>query len=912
MFVLLSVVLLFAGLPAAAAVADDRSTEEKYRFLVDEGIFSGFEDGSSRLYTTMTREQFAAVLFRLWDLTEESSKPSYSDVLKTRWSFGEIQAVTKAGLMQGMGKGKFAPTSDVTVEQLASVLVRGYGASGESGNTVYGSVSAWAKRDVGIALRKGWITEQSDYRSKALRSQLVQAAYSVYLDMNPEKDPDRQRLEVYSIDSISNNVLIVELRKSVSSVSVSQFKLVDEYGRNVKILRATLSSDGKLVTLTTDKQTSGDTYRLTVDGVTWSYRVYESEPEPPRDTTKPRITSSKITSDAKIELVFSEKVTESSAENWNNYRFNNDLDITSIVLADDGKKVTITTERQNPGTVYILTVKNIKDLAGNTMETRDDLYFGSVVDVKAPTVTKFTQSDNKIIITFSEALDSGTATDEDNYWIDGGLGHPNRASYDEDDKTVTLTTSNQSRGKTYTLTINGVEDKAGNAIASNTKLVFAGQGSYESTPIDLQSASAVTENIIDIDFSRSLSGISLSNIDIDIVSDNGSSVSMSGWRIYSSVKSNDDSMLRVQFATRNDGNPSLFKQGHVYVVKVTGLPGLDTANGANTARFAGVDTANGDPYVTRIVPVNESAVTVYFSEPVKNVSADNFRLRDEDNESVRINGDQLNDKNKIVTEVTLNLGDKLKNGETYRMSFVSGMTDAAGWNGVVTEQGGSPYVVSFQGTNQANEAPRFHGIVVKDRYTFEIHFTEPVAGADDDVYSLYNETDKANVRISEGSYATYALSDDRKKVTVYLNVETAEPLRQDKSYKLSYKADDEAIEDLQGKLIENDTSLAFGGSDRDNARPFITAVDGWTTGLYITFSETIVGNPAGAFEIVTSSGKKLSPSSATLQGNIVTLKLPTVSVGTSVNVKLSAIGAEALRDLNGQKPTIETIHYTVR
>ncbi|MDQ0111832.1 hypothetical protein J2T15_001265 [Paenibacillus harenae] len=913
MLVLLSAILMFAVLPAAAtAASDDLTTEEKYRFLVKEGIFTGFQDGSSQLYTTMTREQFAIVLFKLWDLTEDSSKAVYTDVLKTRWSYGEVQAISRAGLMQGVGKGKFNPASNVTVEQLASVLVRGYGASGEASNTVYGSVSAWAKRDVGVALNKGWITPQSDYRSSALRSQLVQAAYSVYIDMNPQKDPEREKLEVYSVVSISNNVLLVDLRKSVKEVSTDQFELEDEYGRDVRIQRASLSNNGTLVTLTTDKQTSGKTYRLTVDGNTWSYKVYESEPEPPRDTTKPRITSSKITSEAKIELVFSEKITESSAENWSNYRFNNDLDIAGIDLASDGKKVTITTEQQESGKVYTLTVKNIKDLAGNTMDTRSDLYFGAVVDKSAPTVTKFTQQDNKIVITFSEALDSGSANDEENYEIDGGLGNPTRATYNVDDKTVTLTTANQTRGKKYTLTINGVKDKAGNAIASNTKLVFAGQGSYESTPVSLQSIYAVNENMIDVDFSRSLAGISLSSLDIDIVTDNGNSVSMSGWRVYTSLKAGDDSIVRVQFATRDNGNPSLFKQGHVYVAKVTGLPGLDTANGANSARFAGLDESNIAPYVTKVVPVNATAVTVYFSEPVKNVSADSFRLENDRDETVRINGDQLNDKNRIVTEVTLNLGDKLANGKTYRMSFVSGVTDAAGWNGLVTKQGDSPYVVSFQGVDQQNGAPTIQGVSVKDRYTFEIQFSEPVTGADNDVYSLYNESDRTDVRITDDGHAVYVLSGDRQKVTVYLNTTNVSPLRQDKSYKLSYKEDKEAIADLQGKLIENDAAIHFTGSDRDNAKPYITAVDGWTTGLYITLSETVKGNAAGAFEIVTSSGKKLSPSSATLQGNVVTLQLPTTSVGTVVNVKFSAQGAESLLDLNGQKPIVETIFYTVR
>lgn len=68
---LLSVALLLAAIPAAAVLANSLSTDEKYSFLVKQGIFTGFDDGSSRLNVSMTREQFAAVLFRLWELKKE-------------------------------------------------------------------------------------------------------------------------------------------------------------------------------------------------------------------------------------------------------------------------------------------------------------------------------------------------------------------------------------------------------------------------------------------------------------------------------------------------------------------------------------------------------------------------------------------------------------------------------------------------------------------------------------------------------------------------------------------------------------------------------------------------------------------------------------------------------------------------
>lgn len=906
MLVMLSFLLLFTGIPAITVLADDDlSTEEKYRYLVKEGIFTGFVDGSSHLDATMTREQFAAVLFRLWELPEQTANPAYSDVLKTRWSFKEIQAVTKAGLMKGTGNGNFSPAANVTAEQLAVVLVRGYGLSGSASAKVYGKVSEWAKKEVGVALNKGWIKEQSDYRVNALRSQLVHASYSVYIDLNPSKNPEQEELDVRSVKSIANNSVQVDLRTAARSVAKNQFELEDEDGESVTIIRASLSDDGKRVTLTTDKQSSGKTYTLFIEGEDWSYKVISS------DSTKPKVTSHKIMSDAKIEIGFSESVTASSAENKANYSFNNDLSIKSITLSEDKKKVTITTGKQEAGTVYTLTIKGIKDLAGNVMDKRSDLYFGSVVDKTAPTVSKIVLEANTIMLTFNEALDRSTGENEENYGLDGGLGHPQKAVYDEGNKTVALTTADQTPGSIYKLTLNGIKDKAGNLIAANTTFSFAGAGDDEVAPIILQQIDPINENMLELHFNRSLAAVPLSELKVAIVSDNGSSLSTSGWSSYFTLKTSDDKAIRIQFRTKDDGNPALFKQGHVYTAMVTGLSGLQTSSNANSKRFAGINEPNGSPYVTKADAVNKTSITVQFSEPVKNVSIASFHLIDDEGQTIKIASDQLKDKNKIITQLALNLDDELKAGKTYHLSFSKGITDAPGWNGLITQDGSGQKIITFQGTDQDNTAPRIKTVTAKDSHTFEIDFSEPVTGADQAVYTLYNETDQTQVMIRKGTHASYTLSEDRQKVTVSFHVGADDPLHSDKSYKLTYDSGSSLITDLQGKPLDYDEGKQFQGSSRDNARPAISAVEGWSSVLFITLSESVTGNPANAFELL-ANGKKVTPTSAVLQSRIVTLRHPSITNGTVVSVKFSAQGAESLLDYNKQKPIVNTIFYTVQ
>ncbi|XEC97291.1 Ig-like domain-containing protein [Paenibacillus tarimensis] len=906
---LLSVVVLFAGIPAKTMSANVLSTEQKYAFLVQKGIFTGFSDGSSRLNASMTREQFAVVLFRLWELTETKRSPSYNDVLKTRWSFGEIEAITAAGLMNGTGPGKFSPEANVTIEQLAVVLARAYGATGSSAATVNGKVSPWAKMAVGAALKRGWIPEQSDYRVNAARGLLVETAYAVYIDMNPDEDPQRPKLNVQSVKAVSNTSVQIDLYSSVKSVTKNQFSLMNKDGKEVSVVRIKLSDNGKRVTVTTGKQTAGEVYFLTIEGNTWAFTGYSS------DNTKPRITSSKITSEAKIELVFSEAVSESTALNKGNYQLYPALGITGITLSSDKKKVTITTEKQHAGTVYTLTVRNITDIAGNVMDTRSDLYFGAVVDNTTPTISNIALGTNKIVLTFSEKLDRASAERAGNYMLDNGLGNPWSAIYDDGKMTVTLTTAPQTTGKIYTLTLNGIKDTSGNPFAPDTRRSFAGKGDYGPEPVTLLSIAAVNANELEFYFNRPLSDIPMSGMQVNLLSDNGSSVSTSDWRAYYTLKQENHQVIRAQFRTSDNSNPALFKQGHVYAASITGIAALKTSSDANRKLFAGIDIPNQVPSVTKVTAENDAAVTVFFSEPVKNVSTASFVITDVDGETIPIVSDQLSDKNNIVTSVTLNLGAKLEPGKTYQMSFNKGITDAAGWNGMKTLEGSEPYRVAFSGTDLDNEAPRIRSVIARDRYTVELEFSEPVTGAAQEVYTLYNETDRAAIRLTKGTHARYQLSEDRLKVTLSLFAGSSGPLSSGKTYTLTYDPGKGRIADLQGKRLEpvsEPVEIRFEGTDRDNARPEIIAVEGWSSVLFITLSEKVTGftGQTNAFEI-RAKGKTIVPLSASYQGNTVTLRLPKMEAGTAASVKFSSQGESAIRDLNNQKPAVRTIHYFV-
>jgi hypothetical protein len=95
-----------------------------------------------------------------------------------------------------------------------------------------------------------------------------------------------------------------------------------------------------------------------------------------------------------------------------------------------------------------------------------------ITDMIPPTVASISGSPNKVRVTFSEPVDATSATSTGNYSLNGGLSVSTASLDPGDPSMVVLTTTAQTVGNTYTLTINGVKDRFNNAVAANTRVSF--------------------------------------------------------------------------------------------------------------------------------------------------------------------------------------------------------------------------------------------------------------------------------------------------------------------------------------------------------------------------------------------------------------------------------------------------------
>lgn len=95
-----------------------------------------------------------------------------------------------------------------------------------------------------------------------------------------------------------------------------------------------------------------------------------------------------------------------------------------------------------------------------------------IADTTAPTLVLAKRAflnDRQVIILFSEMLAANAATQANNYSINGGIT-VSQALMGSSSNMVLLTTSQIPAGQALTLTVNGVQDLVGNAVAPNTQI----------------------------------------------------------------------------------------------------------------------------------------------------------------------------------------------------------------------------------------------------------------------------------------------------------------------------------------------------------------------------------------------------------------------------------------------------------
>jgi hypothetical protein len=95
--------------------------------MATAGLIAGYDDGSYRPDSPLTRAQVAQILYRRANEPAVSGTVSYSDVADNAWYTSAIIWATQQGIIKGDPDGKFRPNDPVARQELAIILWRDAG-----------------------------------------------------------------------------------------------------------------------------------------------------------------------------------------------------------------------------------------------------------------------------------------------------------------------------------------------------------------------------------------------------------------------------------------------------------------------------------------------------------------------------------------------------------------------------------------------------------------------------------------------------------------------------------------------------------------------------------------------------------------------------------------------------------------
>ncbi|WP_430867537.1 S-layer homology domain-containing protein [Demequina aurantiaca] len=153
--IVLAVMASLIAMPPASAAGkkfSDVPSSHQFRteisWLSAQGITTGYSDGTFRPKSAVTREAFAAFLYRLEGSPKVSlpSKSPFKDVKSSDKFYKEIVWLAKTGISTGWADGTFRPDIAISREAMAAFLNRAAGDTNWRGDSVlFTDVSRSAK-----------------------------------------------------------------------------------------------------------------------------------------------------------------------------------------------------------------------------------------------------------------------------------------------------------------------------------------------------------------------------------------------------------------------------------------------------------------------------------------------------------------------------------------------------------------------------------------------------------------------------------------------------------------------------------------------------------------------------------------------------------------------------------------------
>lgn len=159
--VALTVCLVFSltSIATTASITDIKGhwAQEQIDQWVTSDRIAGYPDGNFRPNRPISRAEFVALVNRAFDKHNQNAQCDFSDVSTSDWFYQEVSASKVAGYISGYPDGTFKPHQAITRQEAAAIVTRLLDLStGDEGKIKafkdYNTFSEWSKADIGAVV----------------------------------------------------------------------------------------------------------------------------------------------------------------------------------------------------------------------------------------------------------------------------------------------------------------------------------------------------------------------------------------------------------------------------------------------------------------------------------------------------------------------------------------------------------------------------------------------------------------------------------------------------------------------------------------------------------------------------------------------------------------------------------------
>lgn len=512
--VALSTAMAFSMFASVAFGAEAKLTPQaQFDALKAAGIVTGYPGtDDAKLDQFITRAELAKVLVKSINLDTVSGETGYTDVAAGHWAAEYVTAASQAGILEGQDAVKklFAPKANVTVQELAAILVRALKL--EVPTDADNTASDWAKGYVAAAVKAGYIDADANYQANATRALVFNAAHVFY--ENSKTPPVAPVVTATKVDKVSASNLkevVVAYDGTVDKdTAENKANYTLKSGKTIK--SASLSDDKKTVTLTVDSKLNNNKVEfLSVSNVKAGDATISAKEVQftVADNELPEVKEVKSLGTKAVKVSFSEPVVKPVQANFEldgkaYYGDIKELNSRTYVLTPYGSALAVGDHK--------IVVKNVKDEADFTGLTSVH-EFAVVEDTTAPTVSEATATLEAVTLTFSEEVDPDTFDKADVYWKSSGSKKESAKVESVSDNKYKFIFEDDNALPTGAITIyvQDVADFSGNKIAADTTVTVTPE--VDQTRPEVTKAEVTAKNKIEVTFNKGLNATEVANVD---------------------------------------------------------------------------------------------------------------------------------------------------------------------------------------------------------------------------------------------------------------------------------------------------------------------------------------------------------------------------------------------------------------